>query len=79
MQYLFNINYNSLSKKNMYAVELEHNIAFSKIYSDYIVDKTYTEGVVAEDKLAVLLTLLSSQIVNNMINNEFDKKYVIYM
>ena len=32
-----------------------------------------------EDKLAVLLTLLSSQIVNNMINNEFDKKYVIYI
>ena len=76
---LFNINYNSLSKKNMYAIELDHNIAFSKVYSDYIVDKTYTEGVVAEDKLAVLLTLLSSQIVNNMINNDFDKKYVIYI
>ena len=76
---LFKVNYNSLSKKNMYAIELEHNIAFSKVYSDYIVDKTYTEGVVAEDKLAVLLTLLSAQIVNNMINNEFDKKYVIYI
>lgn len=76
---LFKLNYNSLSKKNMYAIELEHNIAFSKVYSDYIVDKTYTEGVVAEDKLAVLLTLLSSQIVNNMINNDFEKKYVIYI
>lgn len=76
---LFKINYNSLSKKNIYATELDHNIAFSKIYSDYIVDKTYTEGVVAEDKLAVQLTLLSSQIINNMINNEFEKKYVIYI
>lgn len=76
---LFKLNYNSLSKKNMYAIELDHNIAFSKMYSDYIVDKTYTEGVVAEDKLAVLLMLLSSQIVNNMIENEFDKKYVIYI
>ena len=28
-------------KKSMFAVSLEHNIAFSKVYSDYIVDKTY--------------------------------------
>ena len=76
---LFKMNYNSLSKKDMYAIELDHNIAFSKIYSDYIVDKTYTEGTIAEDKLAVLLTMLSSQIVNNMINNDFSKKYVIYI
>ena len=76
---VFKIDYNTLSKKNMYAIELNHNIAFSKIYSDYIVDKTYSEGLIAEDKLAVLLTLLSSEIVNNMMNCEFNKKYVIYI
>ena len=76
---LFKINYNSLSKKNMYAIELEHNIAFSKIYSDYIVDKTYSEGLIAEDKMQVLFTLLSSEIINNMFNCEFNKKYVVYI
>lgn len=76
---LFKINYNSLSKKDMYAIELEHNIAFSKIYSDYIVDKTYSEGLIAEDKMQVLFTLLSSEIVNNMFNCEFNKKYVVYI
>jgi len=76
---LFKINYNSLSKKNMYAIELEHNIAFSKIYSDYIVDKTYSEGIIAEDKMQVLFTLLSSEIINNMLNYEFNKKYVVYV
>ena len=36
-------------KKDLYAVSLEHNILFSKVYSEYIVDKTYTEGIIAED------------------------------
>ena len=76
---LFKINYNSLSRKNMYAIDLEHNIAFSKIYSEYIVDKTYSEGLIAEDKMQVLLTLLSSQIINNMLDYDFNKKYVIYI
>lgn len=76
---LFNINYNLLSKKNIYAIELEHNIAFSKIYSDYIVDKTYSEGLIAEDKMQVLFTLLSREIINNMFNYEFNKKYVVYI
>lgn len=76
---LFKANYSSLSSKNMYAVMLDHNIAFSKIYSEYIVDKTYTEGIVAEDKIQVLLTLLSKELVTNMLNGDFSKKYVIYI
>ena len=51
---LFELNYNNLSIKNTYAVELNHNINFSKVYSDYIVDKTYYDGIVAEDKIFVV-------------------------
>lgn len=76
---LFKVNYSTLSSKNMYAAMLDHNIAFSKIYSDYIVDKTYTEGIVAEDKIQVLLTLLSKELVTNMLKGDFTKKYVIYI
>lgn len=76
---LFKLNYSNLSRKDIYAVDLEHNISFSKIYSNYIVDKTYSEGLIAEDKMQVLLTLLSSEIVNNMLSCEFNKKYIIYV
>lgn len=76
---MFELNYNSISKKNTYAVELQHNIQFSKVYSEYIVDKTYTEGVVAEDKIEVLASLLISQLVKNMLNSNFNTKYVIYI
>lgn len=73
---MFTLEMNEVSK-NVYAISLEHNIAFSKIYSDYIVDKTYKEGIVAEDKIEVLLALLLSKLVGNMLNAEFKNKYLI--
>lgn len=76
---LFELNYNSLSIKNAYAVYLNHNINFSKVYSDYIVDKTYYDGIVAEDKIEVLLTLLLVQVVKDMLNADFNKKYIFYI
>ena len=64
-------------KKNLYAVSLEHNILFSKVYSEYIVDKTYTEGIIAEDKVMVLLNLLLAKIVNDMFDFEENVTYFI--
>lgn len=74
---MFKLAYNQVGKEKIYILDLEHNIQFSKMYSDYIVDKTYTEGLVAEDKLEVLATLLSSQLVKDMLDKEFNKKYIV--
>lgn len=76
---MFELKFNKLTRKDMYAVELTHNIQFSKVYSDYIVDKTYSEGIVAEDKIKVLGNLLMSQLVKDMLNGEFNKKYFVYI
>lgn len=76
---MFELKFNKLTRKDMYAVELTHNIQFSKVYSDYIVDKTYSEGIIAEDKVKVLGNLLLSQMVNDMLNGEFNKKYFVYI
>lgn len=67
------------SRKDMYKVDLQHNIEFNKVYSDYIIDKTYTEGIVAEDKIAVMLTLLSVRLIKDMSFGDFNKKYVVYI
>lgn len=74
---MFKLAFNQVGKNKIYVTDLEHNIQFSKMYSEYIVDKTYTEGLVAEDKLEVLATLLSSQLVKDMLNKEFSKKYIV--
>jgi hypothetical protein len=77
---MFNLNLNKLStSKDMYGLQLEHNITFSKVYSDYIIDKTYNEGIIAEDKMTVLLTLLSGQITKDMTSSSFNRKYVLYV
>jgi|GEM_PF-619076 len=77
---MFNLKFNKLSnKKDMYGLELEHNISFSKVYSDYVIDKTYTEGIVAEDKLSVLLNLLSMQLIKDMVLADFNRKYILYI
>lgn len=76
---MFELKFNKLTRKDMYAVELTHNIQFSKVYSEYIVDKTYSEGIIAEDKVKVLANLLLSQMVNDMLKGEFNKKYFVYI
>ena len=75
----FELKFNKLTRKDMYAVELTHNIQFSKVYSEYIVDKTYSEGIVAEDKVKVLANLLLSQLVTDIYAGTIDKKYFIYI
>ena len=77
---MFTLKLNRLARrKNLYGVILEHNIAFSKLYSEYIIYKTYTEGIVAEDKMPVLITLLLSQMINDMQAANFITQYFIYL
>lgn len=76
----FTLNYEELStRKNMYLLNLEHNIAFSKVYSDYIVDKVYSEDIISEDKVLIELSLVSVELVNNMLDANFKNKYMIYL
>lgn len=77
---MFNLEFNRLrADKNIYALNLEHNITFSQIYSDYIIDKTYNEGVIAENKTIIALNLLSSRLVKDMLISDFSKKYILYL
>lgn len=78
---MFDLKLNKITNKNskMFGVELEHNLNFSKVYSDYIIDKTYSEGIIAEDKMVVLLNLLSIKLLEDMTSNNFDKKYILYI
>ena len=76
---MFALNYETVNKEKSHFVTVTHNIQFSKVYSDYIVDKTYSEGVIAEDKVEILANLLSAQIVKDMVNRNYNKKYYVYV
>lgn len=76
----FEVKYNKiLGQKKLYGVALNHNISFNKVYSEYIVDKTYNEGIIAEDKIAVLLNLLLCKIVSDIMKSDYDSKYIVYV
>lgn len=77
---MFELNFNPLTfDKKIFGLDLNHNISFSKVYSDYIVDKTYTEGIIAEDKITILVSLLLAQLVKDMFSIEFNKRYILYI
>ena len=76
----FEVKYNKfVDQKSLYGVILNHNIAFSKVYSDYIVDKTYSEGIVSEDKLEVLLNMLLCRVVFDIMRSDYSPKYFVYI
>ena len=76
----FELEFNELTtKKNMYALKLNHNINFSKLYSDYIIDKTYDEGIVAEDKILVTINILLGRIAQDILSCNTDNLYLLYM
>lgn len=66
-------------KNRLYSAKLIHNINFSKVYSDYIVDKTYSEGIIAEDKVLILISLLLANVIRGVLNGEERKKYLVYV
>lgn len=65
--------------KNTFGVKLLQNIDFDKMYSSYIINKTYKEGIIAEDKISVTIALLLKQLVLDMLNTDYDNRYVIYL
>ena len=53
------------------------SIQFSKIFSDYIINKTYNSDVILEDIREVQLKLISFNILNDLMRFNNKKKYVI--
>ena len=76
---LFEVKYNRIANRKIFALEIDHNLSFSKIYSDYIIEKTYNEEGVVFDRLAVLINILSTRIVVNMLKGDFVSKYLLYI
>ncbi|MCR5482888.1 MAG: signal peptidase I [Bacilli bacterium] len=76
----FELEFNELTtKKNIYALKLNHNINFSRLYSEYIIDKTYDEGIVAEDKILVTINILLGRIATDILTCNTNNLYLLYM
>lgn len=77
---MFVLNFNAFKfNKRIYGLNLEHNIKFNKIYNENVIDEMYTTGIIAEDKMVVLINLLLMKLIKDMILTNFNKKYVMYL
>ena len=63
--------------KKLHYLELEHNVKISNLYSEYAIEKAYNSGVVNEDKLFITYILASSLVLNNAINLDFSRFYLV--
>ncbi len=71
--------YQLKTDKTKYLVDLNHNLVFSSVYKDEIIEKTYKEGIIAEEKLNVQLALLQAKLASDMLNSEFGNEYLVVL
>ena len=63
-------------KEDLYFATLNHYIKMPMQYSEAAIEKVFTEGIVAEDKLQIEYILLSLISVRDIISGNFDDTYI---
>ena len=67
---------NSDIRDDLYFAELLYNIKMPMQFSRTAIEKVYTEGIIAEDKLEVEYVLLSAVALRDIINGNFKDTYI---
>ena len=72
----FNLIEDRLYRK-LYSLTLTHDVKISNLYSEYAVDRAYNTGIINEDKLFITYIQASLLALNNAINLDFSKHYML--
>lgn len=67
---------NSKFRDEFYFAILEQKVKMPMQYSESAIEKVYHEGIVAEDKLQIEYILLSVVAINDILNGNFNDKYI---
>ena len=62
---------------NVYCVDLGNNCHISKLYSEYAINRAYNSEVVMENRLYLMLIMLTTKILAEAISLNFDNTYVV--
>lgn len=72
----FQVKYKKIDR-NGYITKLTYNIKFPKIYNLSFIDEAFNTGITKEDKLLVEYSIVSKDILNEILEHNFKKKYVL--
>lgn len=64
-------------KDNIFYCTLEHNLKFSKLYSEYAIEKVFSNKVISEQKLFVSYSLACVRALEDVIKGNFDNVYIL--
>ena len=73
----FPVEYDYIYEQDIYNVTITHDIAIPKLYSKFAIDKVFNDGLIAEDKLFIEYYVVSNKILNNIINGDYNNKYLL--
>ena len=73
----FSVSLIKTNNKKVYQVKLDNTIKFNRIYSEYSINKVYSEGIVNEQKSFITYYLTSKIILENAIKGEFDTNLIV--
>jgi len=62
---------------NTYLVDLGNNCHISKLYSEYAIEKAYNSEVVSENRVYLMLIMLSTKVLAEAIALNFDNTYIV--
>ncbi len=62
---------------NTYCVDLGNNCHISKLYSEYAIQKAYNSEVVMENRLYLMLVMLTTKILAEAISLNFENQYIV--
>ena len=73
----FSLKISKTNLKNVYFTNINYDIVFPKIYSNYSINKVYNSSIITEDMHFILYNMISVLLLKNVINNNFDEFYIV--
>ena len=73
--YLKITNFNTF--RTAYKVRLQYSFPMPKVYSSFALEKALNTGTISEDKLFIAYSLVTIQIIRDIIKGNFKKQYII--
>ncbi|MBR3230082.1 MAG: hypothetical protein IKF91_04575 [Bacilli bacterium] len=64
-------------KDNIFYCTLEHNLKFSKLYSEYAIEKVFSNKTINEQKLFVSYSLACVRALEDVVKGNFDNVYIV--
>ena len=62
---------------NIHKAILQYNIKFPIIYSQIAIQRTFDSGLTSEDKLAIEYSLISAEIIKDLLKGNFKRRYIV--